>query len=486
MNSTIKKWWIYGLITCIALFIMVNYGGAKSFWTDEILQLKFTYNKTNIFDVLKHYISFEDNTPPFFGLCSYFWVKLVPYGQGWLRLLPQIAVSLGIFCLGIVGEKFWERKVGIISSLFALVSSSLLLSAGMQFRAYGFLFLFSCTTLYTFFCTMEKDDFKYRVLFGFSMICLIYSHYYGALFCLAIFLFETYLFLTKKLKIKYLYSYFIVGIAFLPWLITLFFATKGNIAMWPPIPDIWSIINLLRYLSSYQTITLFSFFIGVLVIIANWYQNKKQKKKIIIDVSIEKNILNLWIIGFIILTAFFYSRYFPLKGSIFYDRYFVSIIPCFFLICAVGFNKLLTSIVNCIEKNDKNTYLILISVFCMLFIWSIENIKYDVNSIYQPYYEAAEWLKSREDIYDENTLIILSTGGKEGWLYFLTEKGKLKNVNIIDGMELSENILYEYERLYLFDIHILLPEDLRNMLNEKYTIIENNEFISMTVYEIVK
>ncbi|WP_176731148.1 hypothetical protein, partial [Robinsoniella peoriensis] len=160
------------------------------------------------------------------------------------------------------------------------------------------------------------------------------------------------------------------------------------------------------------------------------------------------------------------------KGSVWVKRYFICVLPFFILFISNILDIITTKISSLWEK--KNQYFIYYIIICTFFTYSgiesLNRIYKNVNKIYEPFEEAAEILKRQDDIYNSDVIVYSSTNVGLGWNYYLTENGKMPQMNWADNSLLSNINLFDYNTIYVFDVHdeCKMPEDITKILNKNY------------------
>lgn len=123
----------------------------------------------------------------------------------------------------------------------------------------------------------------------------------------------------------------------------------------------------------------------------------------------------------------------------------------------------------------------------LLFVNSnvIFRLKDDMEKIFcQPYREAAEYLLNQADANSSDTLVLISAVYSTGWDYYLTHNGKfepLKYKKDYQG-DFGDIDIKNYKKIYLLDIHILLDDNSRKMIEDNFHKVNQDEKSTVQTY----
>jgi uncharacterized membrane protein len=205
----------------IALFsglIAVLHAGATSLWLDDLFTLGVALQPIDkAFEILA-----EDAyaNPPLFYVLGYIWMRLIPYGTAWVKLLCIIITFFGVCFCGINAKKLKGNNAAVLACLFAGASTFLTRNAALGFRAYALVLLLVNALIWFYMMRMDnmgKETTADIVKYGIVMALLMYTHYYGCLVAAVFFFADLYLFINKKIKWQCVFSYIGAGVVFLPW-----------------------------------------------------------------------------------------------------------------------------------------------------------------------------------------------------------------------------------------------------------------------------
>lgn len=462
------------LISIVAFLEMLVYSGNSSLWVDDLATIHFSWNYSFKESILNAYYYDPTVAPLFYGIAS-LWLKFVPYGTEWLRLLPEFFVILGIYSMAFLGAKMYDIKTGIIAALITACSSTLMINGGYAFRPYSMFFFLTVIVLYMFIVRIEGKDLSWIsiTLFGFMLSILNYTHYFGTLICAALGIYELFKILKKELKAKFIVSYFIMLATFLPYLFGAFLnAMKLWSQFWPAIPKWWDLVNicgaLLSHIKIFEYIFTFAIVYSILMLISN-IKNKQYD-------FVNNNLyvyLMLGIVFFTLSVVFIFSKYLVPTFSLWVDRYFLCLMPSMFIVIAVYINKLF--IFTKSKFNNIAVLALMITVFGICFYGINDNVKkYST----QPFQQAADFLRQQGDIYNNDTTVYVPIGWGDGWKYYVTLGNKQKAFNYIVTSDDFSNVR-NYKTVYVFEVcdgmnqenkEYLQQTHTGNVVNEQYNI----------------
>ncbi len=338
MGGTAKIWKCGSIGIAAVMFLgMVMYSGVQEFWYDEVYQLGLSGSDKGMGDLLYEYAQLKDYTPPLYAVLAYVWVRLVPFSFRYFLLLSELMTAAGVWLVAVAGEKIGGKKMGLLAELSAATSSVLVVAAGYEFRSYALYFMASALVLCRLLKRLGGTDGEQRsagVYDTLALVLLLYSHYYGSVLFGVLFGMELFFVIRRRQKAKILVPYFISGFSFLPWLVLVFVnRTRSMTEFWIQPPDLQSVINLLRYLCSENECVLALFclgFAGCIVTVLYRTAGREFSKM---------DAWNVYVPGLVLGTVgamFLYGAVINPSGGIFYDRYFIGLLPCCFLMTARG------------------------------------------------------------------------------------------------------------------------------------------------------
>lgn len=325
----------YAVVALFMLMFMVKYSNASEFWYDEVYQLGMVRDGVSVWEMLSEYAQLKDYTPPLYALICYVWVRIVPFSFRWLLLPSEGFVSLGVFVTALAGARIGGRWLGLLAELFAAASSVLVLAAGYEFRSYGLYFFAVSLVIYCLARRLQSPGWRWEVLYALSLVLLLCSHYYGGVVALVLFFIEFVFVLGRRVRWSGLAPYIAAGAVFAPWMaLVLLNRTRSMTEFWIEPPNLMSLIGLAQYLCGENAFVLGILLFGSAVIAVGLLKKAQSRAFDIVSDGV-------WVfvggmpVGVVAL-MYVYGAYINPAGGLFYNRYFLGLLPCCFLIMAVG------------------------------------------------------------------------------------------------------------------------------------------------------
>lgn len=467
-------------IALIGFTIMISLGNYKSTWMDDSATMGIAAKYRTLAEVFDLILKEESTTPPLYTIAWHYFSKLIPVEVDaltlWARMLSIIANTIGFYFGAIVVRKGWNKYVGIIFEILMITSNVLIVNSGFAVRSYGFMILMSLFLLYVLilrFKEQTENKNKTTILYIVSILSICYTHYFGILTCLGFFVYEYYLFIKKKYSYKFILPYIVAGIFYLPWLVVNYLITREQwgSAFWIGPPTYNSIIEILKWLLSSREIVIVCVILGFFITL---YKEREKK--------IETN-LNMALIVTIaveISIVFVYSKYINPKYSVWTNRYFLNLLPYLLIMASFGLVNVTSFF---IDGRINRVSFVYVALAFLIFVNSnvIFCVKGDMEGMfYQPYREAAEYLLNQADANSPDTLVLISAVYSTGWDYYLTHNGKFdlleyhKNFDSID--------IKKYNKVYLLDIHMPLDQKNRDILEDNFHLINEDQISTVATY----
>lgn len=449
---------VYLAIAIMMFFGMVVYSGVQEFWYDEVYQIGLVRPGVTLGEMLRQYTELKDYTPPLYALAAYVWIRIVPFSFRFLLLLPEVMTAAGVFVTALAGERIGGRKMGILAELMAAASPVLIVSAGYEFRAYALYFLAVALVLYLLAGRVgsqgSEGSARYgSVFYTLSLILLLYSHYYGSVIFGVLFALELVFIFAKKQKCNVIFYYFISGAAFLPWIILIFLNRKRSITeFWIEPPDIQSLFKLAEYLCSKSGVQIGLFCLGLVgCIVCVAVRIKKREFRFQIDA------MKVYIPGVLLgvtVTMFVYGAVINPSGGIFYNRYFIGLLPCCFLLMAYG-PVWLWDHLRIPGQKKELVFLVLCLALCMItFVQNGNTFMSDIKRKRAVSYTASvKELSRKTDICDPDTVVLTSDNScvRAGVELYFEELFHITDVNVLSQHdEAFEQEIKKYGKIYLF------------------------------------
>ncbi len=284
---------------CLAGLILRLYRyTSQSIWLDETISIYIAMQ--SFLDV----ITFMDPTPPLFYILLHFWI-MVSSAEWWLKLLPVIVSTLTIFFTYKVAEKLYSHKIGIIASLFVMLSPIHVFYA-QELRAYALLFF--VTTAVVYFYLQFDFSYKHKLWYVLFFISVVYTHLFGLFVLCAI---QVHRFVTRRkdffrfsLWMKY---HIFLTILTIPWFVQIYRLIQHGEAGWiirPSLSRLGEVVYLsFGGVSAFMITTLTVVVCVILVLLAVW------QKKIRFEYYWILIPVLLPFLASFILKPFFYPRY---------------------------------------------------------------------------------------------------------------------------------------------------------------------------------
>jgi len=159
----------------------------------------------------------RDTSPPLYYLLLHFWMKIFGHGEVSIRLLSFLFFCATCFFVYLLGKHLWDKKTAMIAAILTFLNPFLFQYA-FEGRMYSLLLLTTTSSMY-FYLKGKKTAY---IL---SSIASLYTHHFS-LFVI----FVQFLWSLRQLKNQSLFSalkpYFLIGLAYLPWLYPLYYQTS--------------------------------------------------------------------------------------------------------------------------------------------------------------------------------------------------------------------------------------------------------------------
>lgn len=471
-------------IAFVGFVIMLSFGNYKSTWMDDSATMGIAAKYRSFSEIIETILKEESTTPPLYTIAWHYFSKLIPVGAGaltlWARMLSIIANTIGFYIGAMVVRKGWNKYVGIIFEAFLITSNTLIVNSGFAVRSYGFIVLMALFLLYAIIKRFEdglESKKKTTALYTVAILAICYTHYFGILTCFGFFLYECYLFIKRRYTYKFIFSYIVAGAVYLPWLVVNYLITREQwgSAFWIGPPEYRSIMVILAWLSSSQELVMLCVMLGFFITL---YKVKEENFEINLNIALIITIVSE------IAIVFAYSKYINPKSSVWANRYFLNLLPYLLIIASFGFVEVISFFINGRIKKVEFVYALLTF---LLFVNSnvIFRLKDDMEKIFcQPYREAAEYLLNQADANSSDTLVLISAVYSTGWDYYLTHNGKfepLKYKKDYQG-DFGDIDIKNYKKIYLLDIHILLDDNSRKMIEDNFHKVNQDEKSTVQTY----
>lgn len=477
------------LFAAIALFqfvLAVKYSGLESFWYDELCELGWTERFPNLIER-----AFCDAVPrPISEFILGAWFLIAPFGDRVLLIFPELFTSLGIFFIGLCGKEYKSVRAGTFSELFASFSFTLLNQCSYEIRSYCMFFAFSAVLLYiTIIRYKSKGKTERKIMIAFTVVMVIFSqtHYHAYVFLAAIFIFEVFVNWRYKLNKFSVVPYCILGICTIPCAVSVLKShfveaiEDYNFASWQPVPTHYNVTDLLNYLGSYYGIVQVLFWTGLAFALVSFLFERHESPRVDLCESLT-GVIPIYLLAFVVLFFYIYGNL-KTNATFWYNRYFTDLLPCFYMICGFGADKVCDLIDN--SLGYKKTFITTAIVVSAVMLPTVEanfgNV--DLRTSYEPYRQAADWIYTQSNyIYNDSIVILTDLAGSSrlGWTsYYVERYGKRDPINIVGGKNID---ILQYDRVYTVLLHGTIDPDIMDILSENYYIDSEFNDVGITVY----
>lgn len=464
---------------------------------DDMCQL--TVSLTGPLSRIMELLLETDNNPPLFTLFAALWVRIVPYGSAWLKLLSQLFLVAATGLLGSIGYRYGSIMTGVITAVFGATSTLLIYCCADAFRPYGLLFLAGTISLHSFLYRRQHAENKLSLIYyGVAIFLLAFTHYFGILTCLALFFCDILLFVRKRVSAKVLFSYVGAGLCYMPWAIPMYRITLAKASsFWPQIPD-WSSLYTNCY-SKYFDGTLNTVIICMFLVLLIYtcFRNRTSatlpsKKTLLPGVFTMETLGICLLVPFLVtMLDFVYSKYVNPSGSMWVERYFIVVYPYSFLLIGVAWISLYHHVLHTIKEKLPRLFtlsrlagLLVLTVFLLIQgVQFLRTAQYIGTRIEQPFQQACEYLAQQEDFFEDSTGFLPTfTHQKASYQYFFSKHGELEvpDFHWIDHPLTDEQTLEPYHTIYLLEISTELDPYTFEVLQKDFICVDTQESIFLT------
>ena len=490
--SVIKAWFgrnwdklYYAAIAVIYIFVLQSVSAEGSLWSDEMWHLGCYY--TEGWPI--------EQTTVFTGLFS-LWIKIMPYGQEYLRLLSQLFVAGAIYFAGLIGSNYKSKRLGVILSSIVAFSGSVIYQCSLGIRDYATM-LFTVTLMIYLFVKKQdsKDNLKVvgMILYGLSIVLAMDIHMMNVAVAGLLLIADFILILLKKTSKKGWFEFIFPAIYGVYWMSHIFTAALKSVSTswWSPgeltIARIWDFI---KWVFSYNDVMTFVAVTGFVCIIVRTISQLIKKQ---FDFNKDFTALVITLIPFFqILIVAVYSFNAGSKGSMFIDRYFVSSFICMFFVLAVGLDIIIDLICG-ISKIKGSASIVTVIAVCTMSLyswmqispWNPWNRSYRTNN--HDFKSTVEYVMRQNDCYCSSTIFIVDHNlyqGQIGIKYYITHNGERDDINRCSLFQLPENI-QDYSTIYISSCIYKgdrVNADLNKIIDKQYKLVSDDSNAKIKKY----
>ena len=414
---------LFLLLSLYAVFGIIH-SNNQGFWHDEIYTLTFLkgisaynfdestlssspgpvyshhckdlINSDNFLKNIKIQI-FHEGHPPIYFLLLKIWSLIFGYSELALR---SFSLACGIISLALISILLKKNIINVFAqwaTFIIVLINPFLFYYFTEARMYALAFLFAIISFIYWLKYKNHKNFKSYdfVCFALSSTALIYTHYYGLFFFLALVFYD---FISNRNFYKML-SYTIPILLFLPWLFIIKIQTEYHSIHWTDgsLSFINSMVGFEKGLVSLlfspmsQANFLQSIYAIVIGITLLYFSAKIWKKRF----------MHSSIILFYFLLIFTFDKVLD-HHTILVARYYIFILIFFYW-----------AVAKVIQNTPKTISVILISVYCISGGAALYNINSAKLAPKQMYRELAWYIDSRHN--PQNTIIVVEPGGPVIW-----------------------------------------------------------------------
>lgn len=501
MKNLEKKYWIPGILLLLwmGVFAFTN-GNCQSFWADEMASIGFIKDGLSIPQVLNTYL-YRENNLPLYPLLLYVTYRIMPYGEKYL-LIPSILFCLaGIVFMALSAGRLKGKRAGFIALCLGASSSVLLWQAAWEIRCYAMAFFLSALVLYAFIGKFQKPDTRRMVLYGVAVALCLWTHWFA---CILLFFYgvtDLILVISRKISWKHLLCYVPGCLLYFPWLFASFYYKSWGLDnYWSEAPE-WKDMfwTVLFYLNGNRILWYICLLTGAFLVGRALYVMRKRDAKETTGALLTAFCVAVigWMIGFV----FVFSKYIYPEGGLFVERYFTVVQPHILLITALGIDYIL----DLAEKLPQRPIVWTARTVVILFLAAFFAVSYrdayrSIRKPLEPYREAADYLAEEGGIWEDGTLFVGSNEfcGLDGFIeYYFVKRGYVAPTHIVDSMvhseqetrfypnyaQLPEDELLSYDRIYCLRIHMGVDEELEQLLEENYTLVQTKDETGVEIWE---
>lgn len=220
--------------------------GEESLWLDEAWSIDFARN-TKFPNIINYFVdeNWADPHPFFYFFILNIWITFFGTTEVALRSLSAVFGILIILLVYYIGSKEFNKKIGLISSFFVILSP-LNLYYSQETRMYTLTsLLILISVYYNYKLNTSNKPIKYGFLYSFFTLVLLYTDYLGFIVIGLNLLFTIFLIINKlkrkKIVKRHLFiifiSYLLIIMFYLPWIHNILYIYQIGSTAWMVSPD---------------------------------------------------------------------------------------------------------------------------------------------------------------------------------------------------------------------------------------------------------
>lgn len=340
-NFIFKNKWII-LILLLASFLRFFNLGFQSLWLDEIYTMNISSPNQTWATFHKELIKREGFPHLYFVLLRFLYF-IFDYTPFVARSFSAVTGIAGVYAIYLIGKELYSSKIGLFAALLLSVNSYHILMS-QDARPYTFYALAATLSFYRLVVFLKNHTIKNAVLYGILTGLMLNTNFFAWINVFSqsiIILF--FIAITERNNRFELFKTAIISGAIAVFLFAInyekFFILLKAKVFWvkPPNPD--SASNILKTFFGNSEIIGFLTLLLILFYLFNLFQNSEEKKW-----NYNNIISNKLLFSFLILfgwfAIFFSFLFLKSYGKISYllTRYFISVLPVFFILLAISIN----------------------------------------------------------------------------------------------------------------------------------------------------
>ena len=469
--------------------------GRQYFSLDEVSQIGFIAKKNSWGSIINYYLTSEVTNLPLWPLLAALWYRAVPYGEGWMRLLTVILTTLSMIVLIKAAEECRDKKTGILMAALLCISSALMHLCSLTFRVHAFWMLFTGLVLYFYFRrlrSMGEESLRETLLLGLMMAGLAYSHYFGCLMIVYLFLTDLVLFLRKKIRGIFFLSYLIGGGLLFPWFILMM--VKHTMVLnefWPKTPTFASIPKALFYIVSHDEMVFIILLLAMIVSLLLFADHVLSGTG-----DFEKRFLRLSFafMPLVFITAdYVYSAHINVSGGIFVYRYFLSVMPAALLSVALLMEDFIEAVSDKLSVRTFYSYGVTI-LFLLIYLGSGNyyiDVKDEVSAPFDNTYgNVRDRIEEDGRLFDEKTMIAINANraNADGFEeYYLEYGGSGNDVHVVSNEDSDiRKRIKAADHIYIYQVMKGTPKVFTDLMGQDFKELSFDENLGLYEYERVK
>ncbi len=495
LKELFKKRWFYiacGIMIAIQVVFSLRFMGRQYFSLDEVSQIGFIAKKNSLGKILDYYLTSEVTNLPLWPLLAAAWYRIVPYGEGWMRFITVILTTISILVMTKMAKEYGGERVGLLMTVLTCISAIVMQKCGLTFRVHAFWLMFTALVLWQYIKrvkSMGYESYRRIIVLGVCMAGLAYSHYFGCLTIVYLFCMDAVLFLTHKIRGRFIISYLIGGGSLMPWFLYMLIKRTMNLEeFWPKTPTFESIPKALRFVVSNDEpvyiLLILAMVASVLILIRKFVEDGKELQNEFIRFGLAMMPL-VFAVG-----DYIYSAHINQHSGIFVYRYFLSCIPAGLLSVAIFMDDVLRVLSDRLKVSKVMAYGLTVAL-TFLYLGS-GNYYYDVkDEISAPYDNTygnvRDAIVADGRLGDENTMIAINANraNADGFEeYYLEYAGTGEEVHVVsnDDLDIAEQIK-KADHIYIYQVMHGTPDVFTDLMGNEFKQTRFDENIGLYVFE---